>query len=156
MEYFFPWETYIRNGDQLEGRAYFMADALGTRLSRVMRTPKHFCRSSPFPKEKALWVLPLQTDTSLAECFPCLGVQQILRHQIRVHFACGRMRAVATRQRIFWLETETKFTAGATKPYEIQGWRDFRWFGIKIIINTQCTKYLQTAVFTSYVEVELI
>ena len=33
-----------------------MPDALGTRLSRVVRMPKHFCRSSPFPKEKPLWV----------------------------------------------------------------------------------------------------
>ena len=49
--------------------------------------------------------LPLQTDTSLAS-FPCLPVQQVLWHQIHVHFVHGRMRAVTTTQRVFWVKTQ--------------------------------------------------
>ena len=59
--------------------------------------------------------LPLQTDPSRA-CFPCLVDQQTPWLQIRPHFVCGKMSAVTTRERVFWLETEKKFTAGAMKP----------------------------------------
>lgn len=111
--------TYIMETSEKAGLIY--GCSLGTHLSHVMRMPKHFCRSRPFPRDTGLWITFANWHQSCGLSLPTCSAGSVAPNPCS--FCPWENESCHHDSKDFLGEdTENKFTARSMKLYEIQVW----------------------------------